>query len=290
MAEIELPSPVQVPAGGLAGRLSGGSLWVGLFIVAGFILVSLAAPFLPIPDPNVADYAAALQPPSPAHPFGTDDVGRDLLSRVIWGGRTDLVFGFVTTYVSLVIGVVLGAVAGYFGGWRETVVMRLVDTMIAFPFIVLVLAIVAIVGPGLAGLYIGMIVVSWTMYARITHTEMLVLRERQFILAARTLGYSDARVIVRHAIPNLLRSNLVFSMSDMVLNVLGLASLSYLGVGVQPPTPEWGVLIAGGQTYLLTGWWISTLPGLVIVVMGVGFSLLGDGLADRLSVSTAQAA
>jgi len=290
MAEIELPSPVQVPAGGLVGRLSGGSLWVGLFIVAGFILVSLAAPFLPIPDPNVADYAAALQPPSPAHPFGTDDVGRDLLSRVIWGGRTDLVFGFVTTYVSLVIGVVLGAVAGYFGGWRETVVMRLVDTMIAFPFIVLVLAIVAIVGPGLAGLYIGMIVVSWTMYARITHTEMLVLRERQFILAARTLGYSDARVIVRHAIPNLLRSNLVFSMSDMVLNVLGLASLSYLGVGVQPPTPEWGVLIAGGQTYLLTGWWISTLPGLVIVVMGVGFSLLGDGLADRLSVSTARAA
>jgi peptide/nickel transport system permease protein len=232
----------------------------------------------------------ALQPPSPAHPFGTDDLGRDLLSRVVHGGRTDLVFGFVTTYVSLVIGVALGAIVGYYGGWRETVVMRLVDTMIAFPFIVLVLAIVAIVGPGLAGIYIGMIAVSWTMYARITHAEMLVLRERQFILAARTLGYSDARVIIRHAIPNLLRSNLVFSMSDMVLNILALASLSYLGVGMQPPTPEWGVLIAGGQTYLLTGWWISTLPGMVIVVMGVGFSLFGDGLADRLSVSTAQAA
>jgi peptide/nickel transport system permease protein len=168
--------------------------------------------------------------------------------------------------------------------------MRLVDTLIAFPFLVLVLAIVGMVGPGLLGVYIGIIVVSWTIYARITYSEMLVLRERQYILAARTLGYSDWRILIRHAIPNLLRPNLVVSLVDVVLNVLALASLSYLGLGVKPPTPELGSLIAGGQPYLLTGWWITTLPGLVVVLLGVGFSLVGEAVADRLSVAQATTA
>ena len=259
--------------------------WVGLVIVVGIGALSVAAPILPIPSPTTVHPREALLPPSLGHPFGTDNLGRDMLSRTIYGVQVDLLLGIVTTYVSLAIGVLVGAVAGYYRGVREGILMRLVDTLIAFPFLVLVLAIVGMVGPGLVGVYIGIIVVSWTIYARISYSEMLVVRERQYILAARTLGYGDARIILRHAIPNLLRPNLVFSLSDVVLNILALASLSFLGVGVQPPTPELGSLIAGGQPYLLTAWWITTMPGLVVVLIGVGFALLGEAVADRLSIS-----
>jgi len=264
--------------GGRGARIS---LWLGGLIVGGFVLVSLAVPLLPLADPYVIDYASVLQPPSLAHPFGTDDVGRDLLARVLYGGQVDLLFGFVGTYASLAIGILAGTVAGYYGGWREALIMRLVDTSLAFPFIVLVLAIVAIVGPGPVGVYIGVIIASWPLYARLTHAEMLVLRERQFILAAKTLGFSDFHIITRHAVPNLFRPNLVISLSDLISNILVFASLSYLGVGVRPPTPEWGALIAGGQNLLLTAWWISTLPGFIVVLFGVGASLLGEGLAER---------
>jgi peptide/nickel transport system permease protein len=185
----------------------------------------------------------------------------------------------------LVIGLILGALAGYFGGIFDTLVMRAVDLVISFPFIVLILAITAITGPGLYGAYIGVLIVSWALYARLTRGEMLALREKQYIMAAQTLGFTTWRVILVHSIPNLLRSNLVFSMSDIVLNILTLAALSYLGLGVAPPTPEWGAIIAQGQKYLFTAWWISTLPGLVIVLVGVGFSLVGDGLADRLGAN-----
>jgi peptide/nickel transport system permease protein len=262
------------------------SLWIGVLIVGGFAILSFAAPFLPLADPYATDYGAALSAPSPAHLLGTDDVGRDLLSRVVYGAQTDLLLGFIGTYVPLVIGVLAGTVAGFYGGWRETLIMRFVDGSFAFPFIVLVLAIVAIVGPGLLGVYVGVIVASWPMYARLTHAEMRVLRERQFILAAKTLGFSDMRVIVHHAVPNLIRPSLVFSCSDLISNILVLASLSYLGVGVQPPTPEWGALVAGGQTYLLTAWWITTLPGLAVVLFGVGASLLGEGLAERWNAAS----
>jgi peptide/nickel transport system permease protein len=267
-------------------RLRNLGLWVGLVIVVGITGLSFLAPMLPFPEPTRIYPAASLQPPSFDHWFGTDNLGRDMLSRVIYGAQIDILLGIVTTYVSLAIGIVVGVIAGYYRGVRETVAMRLVDTLIAFPFLVLVLAIVGMVGPGLLGVYIGIIVVSWTVYARITYSEMLVLRERQFILAAKTLGYSDSRILFRHALPNLLRPNVVFSLVDVVLNVLALASLSYLGLGVKPPTPELGSLIAGGQPYLLTGWWISTLPGLVIVVIGIGFSLVGEAVADRLGVTT----
>jgi peptide/nickel transport system permease protein len=276
---------VELPLGRMSsGRFSDVGLWVGLAIVLSIAGLSVAAPLLPISGPNVVDVKAALQPPSLAHVFGTDNLGRDMFSRVVYGAQVDLLLGVVTTYVSLIIGVAVGAFAGYFRGKRESFLMRLVDTLIAFPFIVLVLAIVGLVGPGLIGVYIGIIIVSWTVYARITYSEMLVLRERQFILAARTLGYSDSRVIFRHAIPNLLRPNIVFSLSDVVLNILALAALSFLGVGVKPPTPELGSLIAGGQPYLLTAWWITTLPGLIVVLIGVGFILFGEGVADRFSV------
>lgn len=266
-------------------RWSAFTLWMGVIIVITITLVCFAAPLLGLPNPTATDLMNTLKPPSAEHPFGTDDLGRDIFTRVVYAGQIDLVFGVVTTYVSLAIGLVLGALAGYFGGLLDLIVMRIVDLVISFPFIVLILAITAITGPGLQGAYIGVLVVSWALYARLTRGEMLALREQQYILSAQTLGFSTGRIIFVHAIPNLLRSNLVFSMSDIVLNILTLASLSYLGLGVAPPTPEWGEMIAQGQRNLLTAWWIATLPGVVIVLVGVGFSLVGDGLADRLGVN-----
>ncbi len=188
----------------------------------------------------------------------------------------------IATYIPLLTGMAVGAVAGYFGGWVDSVLMRLVDVVIAFPFLILVIALLAIVGPGLTGMYIAVLAVGWSIYARVTRAEMLVLREQQFMLAGEALGFSRLRIITRHAIPNLLRPNLVFSMADFVLNILLAASLSFLGLGVQPPRAEWGAMVSEGQTYLLSAWWITTLPGIVIVVVGVGLSLIGDGLAERL--------
>jgi peptide/nickel transport system permease protein len=258
-----------------------GSLGVGIFIVVGVSLLCFGAPFLGLPDPLKPNYAAALQPPSLAHPLGTDYIGREMLSRVIYGGRVDLLLGFITTMCSLLIGMALGAFAGFYRGIRESLVMRTVDAFLALPFLVLVLAIVAVVGPGLVGIYIGIIAVGWTIYARITYSEMLALRERQFILAARTLAFSDARIIFRHALPNLIRPNVAFSMSDLVGNILALSALSYLGAGVQPPAPEWGALIASGETFLFEAWWLSTMPGLVVVLVGVGFVLVGEWFSEH---------
>jgi peptide/nickel transport system permease protein len=262
-------------------RWSNVTLWVGAGLVAAVVLAALLAGLIARTPPTQQNLLESLRGPSSAHLFGTDQFGRDVFSRALHGIRVDLVLGLVTTYVPMVLGILLGAIAGYFRGWRESLIMRLVDVTIALPFIVLVLAIVAIVGPGLRGVYIGLMIVSWALYARLTRAEMLVLREQQFIIAGRALGYSTPRILIRHALPHLIRPNLVFSMADIVLNILVLASLSFLGVGVQPPTPELGAIVADGQQYLLTAWWITTLPGLLLVVLGAGFSLLGDGIADR---------
>jgi peptide/nickel transport system permease protein len=257
------------------------TLWTGAAILTLLALVAVLASVIAPYAPDAQHLTEGFLHPSASHLFGTDAFGRDIFSRALYGLRVDLLLGIVATYVPLVIGMALGAIAGYYRGWRETVIMRVTDVTIALPFIVLILAIVAIVGPGLTGVYIGEIAVSWALYARLTRAEMLVLREQQFIVAAEALGYSTPRIIFKHALPHLIRPNLVFSMADIVLNILVLASLSFLGVGVQPPTPELGAMIAEGGQYLLSAWWIATLPGLVLVVLGSGFSLLGDALADR---------
>jgi peptide/nickel transport system permease protein len=262
-------------------RWSNVTLWTGVSIVAALVLAGLLAGLISPYAPDTQHLTEAFKAPSGSHLFGTDAFGRDVFSRALHALKVDIQLGIVATYVPLVIGMVLGAVAGYYRGWRESLIMRLVDVTIALPFIVLILAIVAIVGPGLTGVYIGEIAVSWALYARITRAEMLVLREQQFIVAAQALGYSTPRIIFKHALPHLIRPNLVFSMADIVLNILVLASLSFLGVGVQPPLPELGAIVADGQQYLLSSWWITTLPGLVLVVLGAGFSLIGDALADR---------
>ena len=258
------------------------TLWIGVGIIVFMVFVSAAAPLLGFGNPDTQNLAESLQAPSSAHPMGTDTLGRDILTRVVYGGRIDLTFAFITTLVPFVLGALVGAFAGYRGGWLDTTVNRIVDTVVAFPFIVLILAIVAITGPGLTGAYIGVFAVGWALYARLTRGEMLVEREREYILAAKTLGYSTWRIVFRHALPNVLRASIVFAMADIVLNILLLSSLSYLGLGAVPPSPEWGALVAEGKDVILTAWWVATMPGLVIVVVGVAFSLIGDGIADRL--------
>jgi peptide/nickel transport system permease protein len=260
------------------------TLVIGTAILAGLLLVSVCAPLLGVGSPTQQHLNATLQAPSWHHLFGTDNVGRDIFSRVLAATPLDYAVGIITTYAALMIGVVVGALAGYLGGWIDALIMRIADVVIAFPFMVFVIAVVAIFGPGLTGIYVGLIAFSWALFARIARGEMLVLREVQYIKAAETLGLPRWRILFRHALPSLLRPNLVYSMSDVVLNILTLAALSYLGLGVQPPTPEWGAIISSGQLYLLTAWWITTLPGLVIVLVGVGFSLVGDSVADRLGV------
>lgn len=257
------------------------SVKIGMVVVGILVLAALLAPLIAPYGPNQLDFNAILAPPSPAHWFGTDDTGRDVFSRTLYGLRLDIVVVALVTYVPLPIGVLAGAVAGYFGGAVDGVISRVGDVMIAFPSIVLVIAIVAIVGPGLTGFLIGVPLVSWALYARLSRSEMLVVREQPYMVATAALGYSRRRAILRHALPNLLRPCLVYSTVDLVGNMLQLAGLSYLGLGVQPPTAELGSIIASGQSYLLTAWWVSTLPGLVLVIFGVGVSLIGEGLSDR---------
>lgn len=265
------------------GRHSGRALLlIGGTVVAVVLLASLLRPLLGLPDPNAQDLANVLAPPSWAHPFGTDNLGRDVFSRTLAAAPLDLGVAIALTAMSLASGVLLGALAGFGGRRTEAVIMRLADAALAFPFMILVIAVIAVFGPGLTGVFVGVPLASWATYARVTRSEMLVVREKDYILAARTLGYSRIRRLVRHAIPNVWRPSLVFSMADVVLNIVLLASLSYLGLGVQPPTPEWGSIIADGQQYLLQAWWISTLPGLVVVLVGAGLSMVGDGLADQL--------
>jgi peptide/nickel transport system permease protein len=256
------------------------SVLVGGTVVALLALAALLAPLVAPYGPNELDFLHALAAPSASHLFGTDDTGRDVFSRTLYGLRIDLLVVVAVTYLPLPVGVLAGAVAGYFGGWVDTVVSRLTDVMIAFPFLVLVIAVVAIVGPGLTGILIGIPIVSWALYARLSRAEMLVLREQPFMLATTSLGYTRRRAILRHAVPNLLRVALIYSTVDMVANLLVIAGLAYLGFGVQPPSAELGSIIAGGESSLLTAWWVSTMPGLVLVLFGVSVGLIGDGLSD----------
>lgn len=257
---------------------------IGGGMVAFFALAAVLAPVLAPYGENQLDFNALLAAPSSAHLFGTDDAGRDVFSRTLYGLRLDIALALIVTYIPLPLGALAGAIAGYFGGAVDQVISRLGDVMIAFPFIVLIIAIVSIVGPGVSGFLIGVPIASWALYARLSRSEMLVLREQPFMLATVALGYSRRRAIFKHAFPNLLRPCLVYSTVDLVVNLLLFASLSYLGLGIQPPTADLGSIISGGQTYLLTAWWIATLPGLVLVLFGVGIGILGEGLADRGSI------
>ncbi len=259
-------------------------LYLGGGLIGFIILIAIFAPFVAPFDPIAQNLSVKLQPPSLAYPFGTDNFGRDILSRIIWGERIDLQMGLIGVAFPFLIGTTVGAIAGYAGRAVDAVAMRVVDIVLAFPFLVLMLAIIAILKPGLSSFYIAMALVGWVSYARLIRAQVLVLKSADFVLAARSLGYSHFRILFRHILPNVLTGSIVFSMSDVVLVVLNGAAISYLGLGVQPPTAEWGIMIAEGQNFITTAWWITAFPGLTIVVMALGFSLLADGLGEYLGV------
>ncbi|APG17066.1 nickel ABC transporter permease [Kosakonia radicincitans DSM 16656] len=258
------------------------ALRAGIVIVGLWLFIALFVPWLAPFDPITQDAASSLLPPGGAHLFGTDNFGRDIFSRVLWGARVDLQICLLGVIFPFLLGTTLGALSGYLGGVVDAAIMRLIDIVLAFPFLVLMLAIIAILGPGLGSFYIAMAMVGWVSYARLVRAQVLTLKQRDFIVAARSLGYGHARILFRHLLPNAITGALVFSMSDCVLVLLNGAAVSYLGLGVQPPTAEWGVMVAEGQSFITTAWWITTFPGLAIVLLAMGFSLLADGLGDKL--------
>lgn len=253
-------------------------VWVGLGIVAAFVLVAVLAPVVAPYDPLAQNVTDALAAPSWQHLLGTDELGRDVLSRLIWAARIDLLIGFLGAALPAVVGTVLGALAGYFGGWVDTVVMRVSDLVQAFPSYILVIALVFVLGAGPVSILVSMTLVSWVAYVRLMRTEMLRVRESDYIAAAKVSGFSRQRVLWRHAFPNSIGQSLVYVPSDIVAATLGLAALSFLGLGILPPTPEWGAMIAEGQPYIREQWWLATVPGLVIVVFGLGLSMIGEGV------------
>lgn len=251
-------------------------------MIAAILLVAVFAPAIAPYGPEQTDYTARLQPPGGAHLLGTDNLGRDIFSRILHGARIDLQVGIVSVVLPFLIGCALGCVTGYYGGRIDAVVMRVVDVVQAFPFLILIIAIVAVLGPGLRSVYVAVALVAWVSYARLLRGEVLVARHKEYVEAARSLGASDGRVMGRHVLPNAIAPALVFATADVVLYIVLVTSLSYLGLAARPPSPEWGAMITEGRTYLATAWWISAFPGLAVVVTGIAFSIFGDGLADAL--------
>ena len=258
------------------------SLIVGAGLLLTILLSSLLAGYISPYDPIAQNLSNMLQPPSAEHPFGTDNFGRDIFSRVLHAAKLDLMIGLLCVLFPLVVGVMLGCLAGYLGGRTDTIIMRTVDTFTAFPFLVMVIAVIAILGPGLTSMYVALTLAGWSAYTRIVRGEILVVKRSEYIQAARALGYNSPRIMFRHVLPNVITPAIVFSMTDIVLVILSTTALSFLGLGVQPPTPEWGSMIAEGRVYMMTAWWLVTLPGMAIVLVGLALSLLGDGLADLL--------
>jgi peptide/nickel transport system permease protein len=260
------------------------SFSLGLVITGVFVIAALFPDWLAPFDPVGMDYDNLQVGPSLLHPFGTDNLGRDVLSRVIWATRVDLQIALFCTLGPILFGTVVGALVGYYGGIADAIFGRVVDLVITFPFIVLVIAIVAALGPGLVNVYIAVSIVGWVFYARIVRSEILVLRTADFAAAGRVMGFSDFRIIFLHLLPNVLTAVIVYWMTDMALDILLGSSLGYLGLGAQPPTAEWGVLVADGKNFMDTAWWITVFPGIAIVLCGTGLSLLGDGVADLMAV------
>lgn len=257
--------------------LAGGIALIGFSLLLAF-LPGLFAPY----DPLHFDYQAILKGPSWAHPFGTDNFGRDMLSRTIWAYSIDMQIAVFATLFPVAFGTVVGMLVGYYGGIAQTIFGRVVDMVITFPFLVLVIAIVAVLGPGLTNMYIAVGVVDWVFYARLISAEMRVQKKLDYAAAGHVMGYSDARIMLRHLLPNAITPVIVYWMTDMALSILLGSSLGYLGLGAQPPAAEWGVLIASGKNFMTTGWWMTIFPGVAIVATGFGFSLLGDGLAELM--------
>jgi peptide/nickel transport system permease protein len=259
--------------------LSVGGAMLGV-LVAAALLVPFVSPY----DPNAHDFDALLRPPGLAHPFGTDNFGRDVLTRVLYGAAIDLRIGLLAVVFPFVFGSLVGAAAGYYGGRVEMLVMRIVDVVIAVPFMVLVIAVVAFLGPGEFNILLAIGGVQWVTYARLVRGEVLREKNLEYVAAGRALGFRRWRLILGHLLPNAIPPAVIFLASDVVLVILTTAALGFLGLGVRPPAPEWGMMIAEGREFLASGWWVATMPGFACMYTGLAFILVGDGVADLLRV------
>ena len=256
---------------------------LGLICLLLLIAMALFADVIAPEGYDNQDLYNKFAPPSAEHWFGTDNVGRDIFDRVVHGSRISLTVGMISVSIAAVVGILLGSIAGYYGGKLDAIIMRILDIFVAFPFMVLAIAIVAILGNGVMNLLIAMWIVSWPPYTRLVRSEVLIAKNSEYVQAAKTLGYSDFSIIMRHILPNVISSSVVYAASDIVMCIMTAASMSFLGLGVPPNTPEWGAIISNGKSFITGGyWWISTMPGVVMAVVGLGFSLLGDGLNDLL--------
>jgi peptide/nickel transport system permease protein len=254
---------------------------LGAAIVLAMFILAVLAPFL-AGDPGAINIAHRLQAPSLAYPLGTDDLGRDVLARILYGARISLLVGFVAVGIATSIGIVLGALSGYYGGWVDGLTMRFVDIMLCFPSFFLILAVIAFLEPSIWNIMIIIGLTGWMGVARLVRAEFLSLRERDFVVAARALGASDSRLIFRHILPNALSPILVSATLGVAGAILTESALSFLGIGVQPPTPSWGNMLIAGKQTLGTAWWLSAFPGLAILVTVLGYNLLGEGIRDAL--------
>ncbi len=255
---------------------------VGFVIVAALILIAALAPLIAPYNPVTGGDLRLdrLQPPTWAHPFGTDDQARDIFSRVIWGAQLTLMVVLLVAVIATPIGLAVGTTAGYFGGWIDVVLMRITDVFLAFPRLVLALAFASALGPGIENAIIAIAITSWPPYARLARAETLTIREADYIAAIRLQGASSARIILGHVTPLCLSSVIVRVTLDMAGIILTAAGLGFLGLGAQPPQPEWGAMIAGGRRFIIDYWWVATMPGVAILIVSLGFNLLGDGLRD----------
>ena len=257
--------------------------WVGLALTVAAVLVAVAAPWLTSHDPLRADFAASLKPPgTPGHPLGTDQLGRDLLARVLHGARLALFIGVCTVVVTAITGGLLGLVAGFVERWPSAVLMRLADVQLSFPFILLALTINAIVGLGLRNIILSLSAAGWVVYARVVRGEVLSVKQRDFVHAAAALGVGRGRLLFRHVLPNVAPSIIVVSSLQFSQFIVAEAAISFLGFGIQPPTPAWGSMLSESRDFLYVAWWLAAFPGAALALTALGVNLLGDWLRDTL--------
>jgi peptide/nickel transport system permease protein len=261
---------------------------IGLSITLALVFIAIFAPILAPHDPITQELARRLLPPgTPGNILGTDDFGRDILSRILYGSRTTLYIVLLVVLTAPVVGLIIGTVAGYFGGWVDTILMRLTDIFLAFPKLILALALVAVLGPGMENAVLAIAVTSWPPYARVARAETLTVRNSDYIAAVKLQGAGAIRIIWGHIMPMCLPSVIIRVTLDMAGVILTAAGLGFLGLGVQPPLPEWGLMISAGRKFLFEQWWVATMPGLAIFIVSLGFNLLGDGLRDVLDPKSA---
>lgn len=282
MTAVSPSDVVAIPETRSRPRL-GVKIWIGLAIVGLYVLVAVMAPLLAPYNPLAQDPLHSLLAPSAHHWLGTDELGRDELSRIIYAARVDLPIAAFGALLPCLLGTALGAAAGFVGRWVDVVVMRVADLVQAFPLYILMIALVFALGPGVRSLLIAFTAVGWVVYARLIRGEIFRIRDLDYVAAAVVGGLSKIRILVVHVLPIAIRQTIVYVSSDLVFAMLALASFSFLGLGIPPPTAEWGAMISGGQDYVSIAWWLTVFPGLALTLIALGLALVGDGVHDRLS-------